>query len=277
MDEIECYQSVCEQASRAAGAILQQWRGRFAIREKGPRDLVTEADLAAQEAIRLAIQAAYPSHGFLGEEGPSQAPAACQGFCWIVDPLDGTTNFIHGVPQYCVSIALAHDGQVLVGCVYDPTSDECFTAMRGRGAFLNGAPVYTSRTTQLSQALVSTSFAANVERNSDEISRFVEVLVSCRATRRMGSSALNLCYVAAGRFDAYWATSTKVWDIAAGILLVQEAGGIITGLDGGSINLDDPRFIAAATAPLHAELRRTIQSISAAHSPPFGPPAQESL
>jgi myo-inositol-1(or 4)-monophosphatase len=244
---------VCEKSARAGAEALLAWKGRFKVREKGPADLVTEADLASQEAIRATVLGAFPEHDFMAEEdsGPSIRKSA---YRWIVDPLDGTTNYVHGVPQYAVSVALEHQGQVLVGTVYDPSLDECFTAVRGGGARLNGERFRTSGAANISQALTAVSFPAQVEPGSRPLVDFEKVIVRCRAIRRSGSAALNLCYVACGRYDAYFARETKAWDVAAGALLITEAGGKITALNGQPFSLERPTFIAAASAALHAEL-----------------------
>lgn len=258
MDAIDDYKTVCEQAARAAGGVLLDWAGRFSAREKGPSDLVTEADLAAQEVIRERLLAAFPQHGFLAEEQNANFASQEDGLRWIVDPLDGTMNYVHGVPNYAVSIALEQRGELLVGTVFDPVNRECFTAARGQGAWLDGRRLSVSKVGELAQALVAASFPARVERNDREIADFIEVTIRAQGTRRMGSSALNLCYVAAGRFDGYWSTSTKTWDIAAGALLVAEAGGVITHYGGGPLDLARPQFIAAATPKLHDELRELL-------------------
>jgi myo-inositol-1(or 4)-monophosphatase len=244
---------VCEDSARAGARALIAWKGRFKVREKGPADLVTEADLASQEAVRNTILGSFPDHDVLGEEdsGPSVRKSA---YRWIVDPLDGTTNYVHGVPQYAVSVALEYDGQLLVGTVYDPSADECFTAVRGEGAWMNGERFSASDTTDIGQALVAVSFPAQVEHGSRPLVDFENVVVRCRAIRRSGSAALNLAYVACGRYDAYFARETKAWDVAAGALLIWEAGGIITGIDGKPFSLERPRFVAAGSAGLHAEL-----------------------
>ena len=217
------YLTLCERAARAGGQALVSWRGRFGVREKGPKDLVTEADLASQEAVRQIVLSACPDHAFLSEEDHG-APLAGD-CCWIVDPLDGTTNYVHGVPHYCVSVALAHHGRVVVGAVYDPVADDCYLAERGKGARLNGRAIHTSRVASLSQAVVAASFSAHIEFPSQEIDQFVEALLACQAVRRTGSAALNLCYVACGRLDGFWELKLKPWDTAAGALIVTEAGG----------------------------------------------------
>ena len=268
------FRITCEQAARAGGSVLLSWRDRFAAHAKAPADLVTDADLASQRTIRDLVLGAFPDHDFLGEEDlthvrpgnarPSQAPvSATNGYRWLVDPLDGTTNYVHRLEQYCVSVALEHGGKLLVGAVYDPVRDECFTATAGQGAELNHDNLSVSQTARLDQALVAGSFSAKVPRGSPEIQRFVEVLHRSQAVRRMGSAALNLCYVAAGRLDGYWATSVKTWDVAAGVLLVREAGGIVTAVDGGPFDLTRPTLAASATPALHRELVEALCEASA--------------
>ena len=243
------YLTLCEQAARAGGEALAHWVGRFQVREKGPRDLVTEADLASQEAIRGVVQAAFPGHDFLSEEGDS--PVRLDGdYCWVVDPLDGTTNYVHQIPHYAVSVALLERGRPLVGVIFDPVTKECFAAQRGCGATLNGQPIHTSGVTELSQAVVAASFAARVSFPSQEIDQFVAAVRLTQGVRRTGSAALNLCYVACGRFDAFWALSTKAWDVAAGVLLVEEAGGAVSRLDGGPFDLAEPHPVATASKSL---------------------------
>jgi myo-inositol-1(or 4)-monophosphatase len=251
------YLTTCEQSARAGGAVLLDWMDRFNVREKGPSDLVTEADLASQQVVSEHLLAAFPDHGFLGEE--AQPRPGGSAFRWIVDPLDGTTNYAHRLPQFCVSVALESKGRVLVGTIYDPLSKECFTAAAGQGAYLNGSRLAVSQVTQLPTALAAVSFPARVPRGSPLITDFIEVLHQAQAVRRMGSSALNLAYLAAGRLDAYWATDTKIWDVAAGWLLVQEAGGVVTGLGGKPCDLEKPSFVAAATPELHRQMLATLK------------------
>lgn len=254
----------CERAARAGGQILLNYRSRFRVREKAPRDLVTDADLASQRAIRDIILGAFPDHDFLGEEddptvgAPSKPRGADGRPRWLVDPLDGTANYVHGLQGFAVSIAVEQQGRILAGVVYDPISGECFTARAGQGAWLNGRPLRASDCQELDQAMVAASFSPDVTRDSAEIRRFVEVLVACQSVRRLGSCALNLSYVASGRIDAYWTTSVKTWDVAAGALLVEEAGAIMTDLAGGALNLARPEFLCASTPKLHADLRRLL-------------------
>jgi len=263
------FSDVCERAARAGGQVLLDWQGRFKVRQKAPKDLVTEADLNSQRVIRKILLDAFPTHDFLGEEdwaddSPETAATGhpTSGFRWIVDPLDGTTNYVHQLHGFSVSVALEGDGELLVAAVYDPISKECFTATRGEGSFLNGKRISVSDCEEIPQALVGSSFSARVERKSPEVARFIEVLLVCQALRRLGSAALNLSYLAAGRLDGYWATSVKSWDVAAGVLLVREAGGVVTGLDGGPLELNHPRFVAASTSVLHEELLRTLGAAS---------------
>jgi myo-inositol-1(or 4)-monophosphatase len=253
------YLTLCEQAARAGGQALLSWIGRFEVREKGPADLVTQADCASQEAIRRVLLTAFPQHGFISEEEEGRLDSTAE-YCWVVDPLDGTTNYVHQLPHYAVSIALVHRGRPIASVVLDPVHDECFSAAKGQGAHLNGQPIHTSQVRDLSQALVAASFSAKVQADSPEIDQFLAALLSCQAVRRTGSAALNLCYVAAGRLDAFWALSTKAWDVAAGVLLVEEAGGVVTHLDGGPLALEFPHPVASATRPLHEQFRILLQS-----------------
>jgi myo-inositol-1(or 4)-monophosphatase len=254
------YITVCEQAARLGGQILLDWQGRIHPREKAPKDLVSEADLASQQAIYEVIHGTFPDHDFLGEEAdPSEIAQREAEFRWIVDPLDGTVNYVHRLPAYSVSVALERCGEIQVGVVYDPTADECFSAVRGAGAFLNGAKISVSDCESLRTALVAASLSPGVTRDSEEVERFLDVLVECQALRRLGSAALNLAYLAAGRLDAYWGTNVKVWDVAAGLLLVREAGGLMSGVEGEAFDLSHPHFAAAATPILHAELVATLK------------------
>lgn len=254
--------TVCEQAARAGGAILLDWQERFTAREKAPKDLVTEADLASQQAIRQIVLGAFPDHDFLGEEDAAldiREKSGTSGgrpaeYRWIVDPLDGTANYVHKLQTFAVSIALEQNGRIIVGVVFDPISGELYHAVSGQGAFLNGARLNTSGCRQLEQAMVAFSFSPNVERASLEIRRFIEVLLATQSVRRLGSAALNLAYVAAGRLDSYWATSVKSWDVAAGVLLVREAGGILTHVSGGAFDLENPEFLASASADLQQRM-----------------------
>jgi myo-inositol-1(or 4)-monophosphatase len=251
------FAQVCEEAARAGGRVLLERWESFQFREKGPKDLVTEADVASQEAIRRVVMGHFPKHSFLAEEG-ADIRGVEASYRWIVDPLDGTANYVHRVPEFTVSVALEQDGELISGAVYNPVSQESFTAARGKGALLDGRPLRVSQVRDIKDAMVAASFAAGVRRDSPEIANFVNVLLASQSLRRTGSAALNLAYVAAGRYDAYWATSTKPWDIAAGVLLVREAGGVVTAPDGGPLDLAAAQFIAAANEPLHAAMRQLL-------------------
>ncbi len=262
------YLRTCEQAARSAGAVLLEKLGRVAVRHKGPADLVTEADEAAQEVVRATVLGAYPDHDFVGEEAAKQpGPARPAGrFRWIVDPLDGTTNFVHQVPHFSVSVALEEAGELLAATVFDPAGDECFTAARGRGARLNGVPIRVSAVTALGEALAAVGFPATVPRDCPDVRMFLEAVTATQSIRRTGSAALNLAYVASGRFDAAWSFSTRSWDIAAGTLLVREAGGHLAAPDGSALKIDSGWFLAAATPPLLRGLVRLARQAGVAGS-----------
>ena len=262
MNTLNDYLRVCEEAVRTGGRVIQDWVGKFEVRKKGPADLVTQADFASQEAVRQLVLDAFPEHCLLGEEKtPSDAATDRAEYRWIVDPLDGTTNFVHGVPHYCVSLALERNGDLLVGAVYDPLLDECFSAAAGQGAWLNGRPIHTSEVSALSEALAVVGFPPNVQRSSPDLVLFLEMLGRCQAIRRSGSSALNLCYLAAGRYDVYWSYSTKIWDVAAGVLIAREAGGRITSPTGSDFCLEEASFLAAANGGLYAQLLEVATTV----------------
>lgn len=253
------YLKTCTEAAIAGGAVLIDWVGRFGVREKGPADLVTEADVASQEAIRQIIAGRFPTHQFISEEQAGGVQPTAE-YRWIVDPLDGTMNYVHGVPHYAVSVALVRGDDILAGAIYEPVSGECYWAAKGEGAYLGGQKLKTSNVQKLSEALVVASFAAKVERSSPEIRQFIEAVLHCQGVRRTGSAALNLCYVAAGRFDAFWAQSTHAWDVAAGVLLVQEAGGCVSDLHGKPFDLRKPHPLATAGEPLHEQFCRILRA-----------------
>lgn len=252
--------AVCEAAARAGGRVLQDWVGRFAVSSKGPRDYVTEADIAAQAEVQRIVLGAFPDHGFVGEESTPDGGAVGAGeHRWIVDPLDGTTNYVKGIPAYCTSVALARGDELLVGAIYDPVRDECFTARAGGGARLNGLPIATAPTERLAEAVVAVSFPAQVDGTSPAVRDFLSVVPHALAIRRSGSSAINLAYVACGRFDAFWVRSIRSWDVAAGLLLVREAGGCFGPFAAGpDFLLDTPAFISAATPRLFDELKGVL-------------------
>jgi myo-inositol-1(or 4)-monophosphatase len=260
------YIEVCEKAVRRAGALLLDRIGRVSVRAKGRADLVTDADLASQELVRQTICEAFPDHFLLGEEdSPESAPlGGASAYRWIVDPLDGTTNYVHQVPFFGVSLALEHAGQLLVGAVYDPSADACFTGVRGQGAYCNGVRLRTSTVTSLADALVSVGFPAEVARDSPDLRLFNEAVLLCQSMRRTGSLALNLAYLAAGRFDVVWSWNARVWDVAAGILLIREAGGLATSIDGNDFPLAHGPFLATANEALHEQMVALVRRVGLA-------------
>ena len=231
-----------------AGEIQLSYFGQgVRIKKKGVIDLVTEADLAVEEMFRDLINSRFPSHLVLAEE-QSQGDTIkdSQEFRWIFDPIDGTTNFVHNLPIFCSSLALEAAGRLEVAAVYDPTRRELFTAERGGGAFLNGIPLKVSTSEQLVDSVLSTGFPYDVHNTIDDVvGLFAKFTGQVRAVRRLGSAALDLCYVAAGRLDGFWEQRLQAWDIAAGALLVEEAGGRISALSGGKFDVHAGEVIAS--------------------------------
>ena len=227
--EIVLRAGVIQEAGRASG---------FRITKKGEIDLVTEVDLACERMCRELLAERFPEHDILAEElSVSPGEVARAPYRWVFDPLDGTTNFAHGLPVFCASLALELEGQPIVGAIYDPSRRELFTAERGQGAFLNGAPLRASATAALGDALLVTGFPYDMHvRGPELVELFGQFLGRARAVRRLGSAALDLCYVAAGRFDGFWEQHLKPWDVAAGALVVTEAGGRVTGMDGAAFD-----------------------------------------
>lgn len=249
--------SVATDAARKAGAVLQEWSKKFTVKEKSRANLVTEADVNAQDAIVSVIRGRYPDHSFLGEEDLNVAGAKSE-FRWIIDPLDGTTNYVHGFPFYAVSIALECAGELTVAVIYDPTRDEVFSAIKGGGAFLNGTPITPSEISKLSDGFCVASLPPGARGNEPQVGQFLRVLPNARTVQRTGSAALNLSYVACGRVDAYWSGSLKPWDQAGGALLVTEAGGKISKFDGSTFDVDLPNLLASNGRELHDELSKLL-------------------
>lgn len=244
-----------QDAARAAAEVLEAWADTFTVSEKGPADLVTEADLESQRTIREIIAARFPDHAFLGEEGDRDTTSHAE-YRWIVDPLDGTSNYVHRFPYYCVSIALEQNGEMIVGVVFDPNRDEMFTASKENGARLNGRRIAPSTVDRLSEALVVASLPVNVSVDQPAVRQFLSVLGVAQHLQRTGSAALNLCYVACGRIEAYFSTSLKPWDAAAGVLLVEEAGGRASTIAGGPLDVFVPDLLTSNGTALHEELQR---------------------
>ena len=234
-------------AARKAGAIITRASSdidRLTIRSKRKNDFVSEVDHAAEETIIGVLREAYPAHGFLAEE--SGAENAEAEFVWVIDPLDGTTNFLHGFPQYCVSIGLLHKGVPNQAVVFDPNRNELFTASRGVGAYLNDRRIRVSKIDKVEDALMGTGFPfKEVGHLDDYLRMFRNVTLTCSGVRRPGAAALDLAWVAAGRIDGFWEIGLSPWDIAAGALLVREAGGLIGDLDGEDKFLESGRVVAS--------------------------------
>ncbi|ADV68238.1 inositol monophosphatase family protein [Deinococcus maricopensis] len=253
MSQDQAFLDVAVRAARAAGAVHLAGLGRtHAVQTKTTfSDLVTEVDAEAERVIRDLILQAHPDHAILGEEGGLVGEGA--DALWVVDPLDGTVNYAHGYPVFCASIALELRGERVAGAVYDPTRDELFTATRGGGAHLNGRPIRVSDTPELrSPALVSTGFPYDVDRDQRNLGLLRKLLAVGVPVRRPGAAALDLCNVACGRMDAYWELGLKRWDSAAGSLIVEEAGGLVT--DGAGERTPYAPLIVATNGKLHAEL-----------------------
>jgi len=277
--------NIAVKAARAAGAIIN--RAALAldllkISSKGPNDFVSEVDQAAEQAIIDILLQAYPGHGILAEESGRAHGAKNSEFVWIIDPLDGTTNFLHGFPVYAVSIALAHRGQVQQGVVYDPTRNDLFYASRGRGAFLNDRRLRVSKRTRMDEALIGTGFPF---RKGDNFKRYVkmfeEVMQNCAGLRRPGAAALDLCYVAAGYYDGFFETGLNPWDIAAGSLMITEAGGLIGNFTGEADYLHQ-REVVAGTPKVYGQMvqmlapySRVIKADAPADAAPPAVPGEE--
>jgi myo-inositol-1(or 4)-monophosphatase len=236
-------------AARKAGSIITRASSeidRLTVRRKQHNDFVSEVDHAAEEAVIRTLREAYPSHAFLAEEGGATSPAAGSEYLWIIDPLDGTTNFLHGFPQYCVSIALKHKGVLQQAVVYDPNRNELFTATRGAGAFLNDRRIRVSATDKFEDSLIGTGFPFREFAHFDEYLRmFAAVTRRVAGVRRPGAAALDLAWVAAGRLDGFWEMGLSPWDMAGGALLVREAGGMVSDFEAGEGFLESGRIVAA--------------------------------
>jgi myo-inositol-1(or 4)-monophosphatase len=251
-DELTDYLDAACEAARRGAAVLEEWRARFSVREKGHSDLVTEADLGSQRAVRVYLAGRFPEHHFVGEEdgASQQRPERGSPPTWIVDPLDGTTNYVHDIPAYCVSVGLQIDSELIVGAILDPRLHELFAAARGRGATLNGKPIRASKSNRVADAVLATGFPPDVRGNEKALDWWRHFAFIARSLRRTGSTALNLAYVAAGRYDGYWAFDNHAWDVAAGAVLVREAGGLVTKTDGSPFDAFAPDGLAS-NGPLH--------------------------
>ncbi len=248
-----------KELAKEAGKILAEgYETRHRIDFKGEIDLVTEIDYHSEEFIVTELQRRFPGHQVLAEEGGGNAGGRHQ---WYIDPLDGTVNYAHGVPVFCVSIAYAKDGVPTMAAVFDPLRDEMFTAERGGGAWLNDRPLLVSQATELRRSLLVTGFPYDIrDSEQNNLDNFIRLSKITQGVRRLGSAAIDLCYVAAGRFDGYWELSLKPWDLAAGILIASEAGAKVTNVLGGNDCLTPPYSVIAATPVIHARLLAELLS-----------------
>jgi len=257
-------------AARKAGAIINRASldlDLLRVTSKGHADFVTEVDRAAEQVIIETLSQAYPDHCFLAEESGAQRPEAPSDFTWIIDPLDGTTNFIHGFPQYAVSIACQHGGQITQAVIYDPTRNDLFTATRGRGAFLNDRRLRVSKRTQLKDCLIGTGFPfRNLEKIDHYLQLFKRVTECTAGMRRPGAAALDLAYVAAGRYDGFWEYGLAPWDMAAGSLLVVEAGGLISDDEGNAAYLESGNVVCGAPK-IFPQLLRLVRGLDPEPAP----------
>jgi myo-inositol-1(or 4)-monophosphatase len=253
--------NIAIKAARAAGALINRASldlDLLKVSAKSPNDFVTEVDRASEEAIIEVLLGAYPGHGILAEESGRAHGAKDSDYVWIIDPLDGTTNFIHGLPIYAVSIALAHRGVVQQGVVYDPCRNDLFFASRGRGAFLNDRRLRVSKRTRMAESLIGTGFPF---RRGDNYKRYLQmfeaVMPQCAGLRRPGAAALDLCYVAAGYYDGFFETGLNPWDVAAGALIITEAGGLVGNFTGEADYMYQ-REVVAANPKIYGQLVRLL-------------------
>ena len=252
-DAISYLESTREVAKAAGGFLKENLEGDLnRVDYKGEIDLVTEVDRLAEEMITSALSSKFPHIAILAEEGGESG--LFSGMRWIIDPLDGTTSYSHKLPHFCVSIALELDGEVQLGVVFNPCLNECFSAVKGQGAFLNGKRITVSTTQTLNRSLLATGFpydrATSDKNNVDHFNAFI---LKIQGIRRMGSAALDLCYTAAGRFDGFWELKLSPWDCAAGSLILREAGGAITDFSGGAFSIYD-KEILASNGLIHSQM-----------------------
>ena len=247
-------------AVRKAGSIITRASRELdavAVTKKRHNDFVTEVDKSAEAAIIEIIRKSYPDHAILAEES-GRSGAEKSEYVWIIDPLDGTTNFIHGTPQYAVSIGVQHRGQLTQACIYDPNKNELFTASKGRGAFMNDSRIRVSKRIKMDEALIGTGFPFRDGQDLDQyMQQFKAVTEACAGIRRPGAATLDLASVAAGRFDGFWEMGLSPWDMAAGALLIQEAGGLVTDMTGESNYLDNGHIVAG-TPKIFAPLLQLV-------------------
>ena len=241
---LECKQFAIDLAHKSGFLLKEKFNNTHKIQYKGDIDIVTEADKMSEDLIIDAIKRNFPDHGILSEESP--AITGTGKLRWIIDPLDGTTNYSHGYPVFCVSIALENEGTIVLGVIYDPMREDMFVAVRGEGAYLNDKKLDVSRTDNISRSLLATGFPYDIrESKENNLDYFNAMATKVQAIRRAGSAALDLAYLAAGRFDGFWELKLKAWDTAAGCLMVTEAGGAISDIAGQKWHLQSPNLLAS--------------------------------
>lgn len=252
--------TVASDAARAAGLMLREnIQGKREITYKGDINLVTEMDMRSERVVVEMLLASFPGHGIIAEEETKIQTAS--GYQWIIDPLDGTTNYAHGYPCFSVSIALEHKGEVIAGVVYDPMRDELFSARKGAGATLNGRAIKVSNTDRLIQSLLATGFPYDRKTSEkNNLDYFHDLLMASQEVRRDGSAALDLCYVASGRFDGFWELKLKPWDVAAGSLIAREAGGMVSDFTGTGFSIHSDELLAS-NGRIHGALVDILQSV----------------
>lgn len=252
-NEIQKFLKIAIEAAKTSGKIQKQgFEKKHSIQFKDTINLVTEVDKACEDKIVKILKKNFPSHSILAEE--SGAHGDSKEYVWVIDPLDGTTNYAHGFPAFCTSIALEHKGRSIVGVVYDPMLDQLFWSVRGNGAYLNKKKIHVSKIDQLFKSLLATGFAYNVQKvKNNNVDNFKNFLMRAQAVRRMGAAAIDLCYVACGRFDGFWELQLQPWDTAAAVLILEEAGGRATLFDGSPFD-NYRRQIVASNAKIHQEM-----------------------
>ena len=247
------------QTAREAGQILLEKFGRkINISMKGDINLVTEADLASEKLIIEKIKSYYPKHSILAEESGNAVVLGDSTWKWIIDPLDGTTNFAHGYPCFCVTLALEHEGKIVIGVTFDPTRNELFAAEKGQGATLNNKQIRVSETEKLGDALLVTGFPYNFKQKENFAKSLTNFLLQSRGVRRDGSAAIDMAYVACGRFDGFWEEGLNPWDVAAGVLMIEEAGGRVSYYDDSPFSIYQPP-ICASNGLIHQEMLQILR------------------